>query len=258
VFNGGINCSILDGWWDEAYNPNCGWAIGRGESYSENIYQNEVESNAIYDLFEKEIAPLFYDRDKDGIPRGWIARMKSSMIEICPQFNIHRMVREYSQRCYFPATLRFNEFVENKAGKATEIAKWKYKINTEWRGVHIESVEAESPERVRVGDDLKVRATLKLGSLTPKDLSVQIYHGPIDARGNIVEGEVVQMSASGKADSGDSLFTGAIRYFRSGRHGFTVRVMPHHDELSSPFETGLIQWANETEQEESPVLTSLK
>lgn len=244
VFNGGINCSILDGWWDEAYNPSCGFAIGRGEVYNELAYQDEVESNTIYDLLEKEIAPLFYDRDKDNIPRGWIALMKSAMIGICPQFNIHRMVREYSQRCYFPASSRFAEFTANGAEKAREIATWKHTVNNEWKQVRIEYVDTELPEKVRVGDDLKVRAYVQLGALAANDLSVQIYHGPIDAWGNIVEGEVVQMSQSGTAPNGAAIFSGAIRYFRSGRHGFTVRVCPHHDDMSSPFETGLIQWAS--------------
>jgi glycogen phosphorylase len=247
VFNGGINCSIPDGWWDEAYAPTCGWAIGRGEHYSdaELTYQDEVESNTIYDLLEKEIAPLFYDRDKDEIPRGWIARMKTAMIEICPQFNIHRMVREYSQRCYFPASTRLSEFIADNAEKARQIASWKQTVNSVWKNLRIESVDAELPEKVRVGDDLKVRATIHMGSLTAQDLSVQIYHGPVDARGDIVQGEVVQMTQDGTSASGAAIFTGAIRYFRSGRHGFTVRILPHHDDLSSPFETGLIQWASE-------------
>lgn len=249
VFNGGINCSILDGWWDEAYTPSCGWAIGRGEVYSDADYQDEVESSTIYDILEKEIAPLFYERDKDDIPRAWIARMKTSMMDICPQFNIHRMVREYSQRCYFPATTRYAEFAAKKAEKARDLAAWKYKINTEWKGIKIVSVETQLPEKVRVGDDLKIQATLQLGTLSSEDLSVQIYHGPIDAHGGISGGEVVQMTLNGKAENGAFKFSGAIRYFRSGRHGFTVRVLPHHSDLSSPFETGLIQWAEETSKE---------
>lgn len=250
VFNGGLNCSILDGWWDEAYTPNCGWAIGRGEVYSELSYQDEVESNAIYDLFEKEIAPLFYERDKDDIPRRWISLMKTAMMEICPQFNIHRMVREYGQRCYFPASNRYLEFLQNNGEKAKQLAAWKYKVNTEWKGVRIENVDTESPEKVRVGDDLKVSARVHLGALGADDVSVQIYHGPIDTHGNIVDGEIVQMNLTGKkSESGASVFSGAIRYFRSGRHGFTVRVLPHHDDLSSPFDTGLIQWAAENSRE---------
>ncbi|MBX9688036.1 MAG: alpha-glucan family phosphorylase [Candidatus Obscuribacterales bacterium] len=249
VFNGGLNCSILDGWWDEAYNPGCGWAIGRGEVYNDTAYQDELESNTLYDLLEKEISPLFYDRDKDDIPRAWIARMKTSMMEICPQFNIHRMLREYSERMYFPASKRYKEFLSDNVQKARDLASWKYKLNTQWKGVHIESVKAELPQKLCVGDELKVSALIQLGQLSAEDLSVQIYHGPIDAHGNIVDGAVVPMTLSGKAEGAAHLFTGVIRYFRSGRHGFTVRVLPDHADLSSPFETGLIQWGSESKQE---------
>lgn len=238
VFNGGLNCSILDGWWDEAYNPNCGWAIGKGEVYSDSAYQDDVESNALYDLLEKEIAPLFYERDKSGIPRAWMSRMKSAMMEICPQFNINRMVREYCQTAYFPSTERYSDFVEKDSARAKALSAWKRRVHFQWNDVRIESVEAVVPETVSVGDDMTVRVKMYLGGLDATDVSVQIYHGPIDAYGNIVNGEAVAMQPGT-----ESLFTGTIRYFRSGRHGFTVRVLPHHEDESSPFETGLIQWA---------------
>jgi glycogen phosphorylase len=118
-------------------------------------------------------------------------------------------------------------------------------VNTEWRGLRIDSVETDIPEKLRVGDDLGVRAQIHLGALTADDISVQIYHGPIDAHGNIAEGQTVEMGATGKADNGATVFSGAIRYIRSGRHGFTVRVVPDHDDLTSQFEMGLIQWAGE-------------
>src|SRR5262249_5299941 len=105
LFNGGINCSVLDGWWDEAYDAESGWAIGHGEVYADANYQDDVESAAVYDLFDKEIVPLFYKRDSDGRPREWINRMKASMLKLCPQFNVNRMVREYAVRAYFPAGL---------------------------------------------------------------------------------------------------------------------------------------------------------
>jgi starch phosphorylase len=244
IFNGGINCSILDGWWDEAYTPRDGWAIGRGEVYSDPMYQDEVESNALYDLLEKEIITKFYERDKDDIPRSWIQRMKTSMVDLAPQFNVNRMVREYALRTYLPASVRFSEFLESDASRAREMAAWKNRLSNDWHNVRIESVEAQVPDTVHVGDDMRVRALVSMGPLSPEDVSVQIYHGRLDAYGSFVEGEVAPMVLSEQKD-GKSLFTGAIRYFKSGRHGFTVRVLPHHDDMGTPFETGLIQWASD-------------
>lgn len=251
VFNGGLNCSILDGWWDEAYNAKTGWAIGRGEVYEDedSEYQDEVESNSVYELLEKEIAPLFYERDKDDIPRRWIAKVKTAMMEICPQFNIHRMVREYTERMYFPAISRYQDFLSNNGKKAKEMADWKYKINTEWRGVKIDSVETDLPEKIRVNDDLSIRALIHLGQLSADDLSVQIYYGSLDEHGHIKDGQTVEMKVTGKADNGASIFTGAIKYVRSGRHGFTVRVLPSHADLSSSFELALISWASDNVRE---------
>lgn len=248
AFNGGINVSILDGWWDEAYTPHVGWAIGHGEVYSDPTYQDDVESNALYDLLEKEIIPTFYDRDKNGRPRSWVARMKNSMLELCPQFTINRMVREYALRVYFPAETRSNEFLGNKAQKAKDLATWKQRLQQNWRDVRIESVEAADAvdKKVQVGDDMRVRAWVQLGNhLKPEDLTVQIYHGPLDPSGEITEGEVVPMSFGDEQKGTSCLFSGAIRYFKSGRHGFTVRVLPHHDDLVTPFETGLLHWASE-------------
>ncbi len=246
LFNGGINVSILDGWWDEAYEPNVGWAIGRGEVYADPAYQDDVESNALYDLLEKEIIPMFYDRDKNGRPRQWLARMKNSMQVLCPEFSISRMVREYALRMYFPAVSRSSEFLANGAAKAKELAAWKSKLSKNWKDVHIESVEAGKEDKVQVGDDMRVRARVHLGQLSPDDVSVQIYHGPIGPSGNINEGEIIPMLLSDESKSSAvSLFTGAIRYFKSGRHGFTVRVVPHHDDLGTPFETGLLHWASQ-------------
>ncbi|HEY9715757.1 MAG TPA: alpha-glucan family phosphorylase, partial [Chroococcales cyanobacterium] len=185
LFNGGMNVSILDGWFDEAYVPNVGWAIGRGEVYSDSEYQDELESRMLYELFEKEIIPMFYDRDKDGRPRQWLSRMKASMSELCPQFSINRMVREYAQRVYFPLQARATQFLDKDAEKAKEMSNWKQKVYRSWKEIAIDSVEATAPEKLQVGDDMRVRAWVKLGQLNPEDVSVQIYHGQLDQNGEI-------------------------------------------------------------------------
>jgi starch phosphorylase len=245
-FNGGINVSTMDGWWDEGYEPHVGWAIGHGEVYSDPAYQDDVESDAFYDLLEKEIIPTFYDRDKDGRPRAWLERMKAAMLKLCPMFSINRMVREYATRAYFPAQERYFEFLAADADKAKKLADWKAKLSKSWREVFIDSVESSAADKLQVGDDMRVRAWVSLGELSPEDVAVQIYHGAVDQNGNIAEGEIVPMTYTDSGDKGSlSLFSGTIRYFKSGRHGFTVRIVPHHDDLLSAFDTGLLHWASE-------------
>ncbi|HEY9684227.1 MAG TPA: alpha-glucan family phosphorylase [Oculatellaceae cyanobacterium] len=245
AFNGGINVSILDGWWDEAYEPQLGWAIGRGEVYDDPDYQDKVESQALYDLFEKEIIPTYYDRDRDNRPRNWLARMKAELLALCPQFSINRMVREYATEVYFPLFTRQKLFLEKDATRAKEIAAWKQELQRAWSGVHIDSVDAESPEKLQVGDELKVKALVQLNALKIDDVSVQIYHGPINSYGDITDGEVIPMKFTGHSKGTLTPFEGSIKYFKSGRHGFTVRILPHHADLSSPYETGLVHWASE-------------
>ena len=105
-------------------------------------------------------------------------------------------------------------------------------------------MEATAQEKVQVGDDMRVRAWVNLGDLSPDDVSVQIYHGLVDTHGNIAEGKIIPMH-TGETKGSTILFSGAIRYFKSGRHGFTVRVIPHHDDQSSPYETALVHWATQ-------------
>ncbi|MBS1989017.1 MAG: alpha-glucan family phosphorylase [Cyanobacteria bacterium SZAS LIN-3] len=244
AFNGGLNCSILDGWWDEAYEPAIGWAIGQGEMYADTDYQDEVESNAFYDLLEKEIVPAFYNREADGRPKAWLQRMKKSLLALCPVFSINRMVREYATNMYWPAAARFQQFLAEDSVKAKNLAHWKKSLKDRWSRVKIGSVEAQPGETMKVGDDMKVSAWVDLGDFKPGELAVQIYHGPIDQTGNIVDGEVIPMTVGDEKKGSLTLFSSAIRYYQSGRHGFTVRVLPHHDDMASLFDTAHILWAS--------------
>src|SRR5436190_5348582 len=123
--NGGINLSILDGWWVEGYAQDNGWAIGAGEEYTDLHYQDDVESRAIYDLLEQEIVPLFYNRSSDGVPRGWVRFMKRSMSTCCPVFNTNRMVQEYIEKCYWPSAQRFDRLAADGLKNAAKLAEWR-------------------------------------------------------------------------------------------------------------------------------------
>lgn len=242
--NGVLNVSILDGWWDEAYRPEIGWAIGRGEEYSSEAYQDEIESSALYDLLEKEILPMFYERGPDRLPRRWIARMKKAMTTLCPVFNTNRMVREYSERFYFPAGDHFERLFATDFSRAKKLAAWKTHVRAHWRELRIEKVESPSALQLKVGDKIAVRAWIRLGALTPQDLSVELYLGRMDAEGNIVDTDVTRMEFKESSKEGLALFeVWAIPCSKSGLHGYTVRVVPRHEDLWNPWELGLILWA---------------
>jgi starch phosphorylase len=244
--NGALNLSVLDGWWDEAYTPETGWAIGRGEEYTEDQYQYQdmVEANAIYDLLEKEIVPLFYDRGRDGLPRDWIARMKATIRDGAAVFNTNRMVREYFERCYLPSIERAQRLMADDLVRAKALASWKASLRQQWGQIRIERVWTETPDsqEVKVGDQLQVQAQLHLGPLNPTDIALELFYGPLDAEGMIVEGQAIPMLIAQSKAKGKYIFAGAISCHTSGRHGYALRIVPHHEDLGNPFEMGLLLW----------------
>jgi starch phosphorylase len=241
--NGAINLSVPDGWWDEAYTVNTGWAIGHGEEYADEAYQDEVESNDLYDLLEKEIVPLFYTRTEDGLPRGWISKMKTAMRSIGPEYNTNRMVREYTEQMYIPALKRHTLLTSDQLKHAKKLAVWKSQLAAAWHSVRIVEVNAEKNENLKVGDQFVVRAILELGSLKPEDVSVELFFGTLNAAGEIESPHVAPMEHRQRTKGKPDEFVATITLESSGRIGHTVRVLPHHEDVENPFRLGLMQWA---------------
>lgn len=243
LVNGGLNLSILDGWWVEAFevDPNVGWAIGKGEEYEDIEYQDEVEANALCDLLEKEVIPLFYDRGPDDLPRGWINKMKTSMRRLCPVFNTNRMVQEYTEKCYIPAYHNNEKLFKNDFELSKILAKWKVDVGQHWYELDIIKVEADTSSDLTVNDELNVNCWVRLGSLKPEDVNVEIYYGVIDHNGKIVNGNSHKMQVNGHSD-GIYHYLGKISCTTSGLHGFTIRILPFHENLVNPYEMHLIYW----------------
>ncbi len=243
AMNGLPNLSILDGWWDEADYVKTGWPIGHGELYADEGYQDEVEANSFYDLLEQEIVPLFYDRDKEGLPRKWIAKMKDAIRLNCPTFNTARMLRDYATIGYFPASDR-NHVVTNdnyQAGK--DLAHWKEKMLKHWSDLKIHTVDVSAPEDINVNQAISVKSLIHLGNLEPHDVQVELYKGAVDTNGKITDADTAVMTYQGRDGEGNSLYTSEIAYAASGLQGLSLRVLPHNPHLSNPYELGLIQWA---------------
>lgn len=245
IYNGGLNASILDGWWAEGYDPTVGWAIGSGEEYEQHEWdlQDFIEAQALYNMLEQDIIPAFYTRTRDGLPRQWISRMKASMRKLAPFFNTHRMVKEYTEEYYMPAHQRFVALSQPDLSRGKAFAKWKERVRENWKTVAIERVEVE-PEHLKVNENVTVRAWVDLGTLTPQDVSVQLYYGALDSRGQIVAGETIDMQY-GSTDDGGTVheFSTTLSYATTGKRGLSVRVLPNHEDLASPIQSGLLVWA---------------
>jgi starch phosphorylase len=244
--NGGLNCSILDGWWVEGYDGDNGWAIGAGEEYTDLAYQDEVESRALYDLIEQDIAPLFYTRGGDGLPRGWIRRMKRAILTLVPVFNTNRMVEEYTERCYVPSHRRFSRLSSDHLKAAHELAEWRKRVASEWGNLRVELIEAPTAETHKVGSVFPVKVRVNLGNFTPDDVEVQLCHGVLDAMGEIAEPRATVLHPESPVSLNGTprsvVFTGKVPCYASGQFGFSVRVLPKHANLPHLFESGLVTW----------------
>ena len=240
--NGGINCSIGDGWWPEAANGMNGWTIGDNRIYNNDDYQDFFEAQSLYDLLEKEIIPTFYDRGADGLPRRWIARMKASMRTIPPVFNTNRMVREYVERMYIPAAEEWLDMRKGNYAEARKLASWRIRLRERWHDLRIESVAAQIPREVVVGQAVPVTADIYLGQLRPEDVSVELYYGLITSSGQITQARAVPMRPVEGNGDGRYRYAGDIPCAYSGQHGYAVRVLPAHRNPVARYGLGLVRW----------------
>jgi starch phosphorylase len=245
--NGVLNLSILDGWWDEAYDPSSeppvGWAIGRREAYDDPEYQDDVESDALYSLLEREVVPLFYERSRDGLPRGWVVRMKSTIGRLCHQYNTHRMVGEYAERLYMPAALQFAALSEDDSARARQLARWRRRVRSDWGSVSVADAQVDGFADAAVGSLLTIRSRVRLGPLKPGDVHVQLVIGPVDARQRITDPRCIDMELVAEAEGAEHTYEATVVPARSGLHGYALRVLPSHPDLITPFMPGLITWA---------------
>ncbi len=242
ALNGVLNCSVLDGWWDEAYETDLGWAIGRGETYNNHDTQDDIESQSLYDLFEQYIIPLFYDRDGHNMPRQWVDRMKQCIATLAPQFNTNRMVKQYTEQFYLPAHHRANLLVRDSLKNAVALSQQKQRLREAWQHIGIEDVQADTKLPLGLRDQLEITAVAHLERLNPEEVRVQAYVGLLDNDGQITDGRAYDLQHV--EDLGDSRhrFRGVVDPITSGRHGFAVRLVPGGEVFEGIVEPGLIRW----------------
>jgi glycogen phosphorylase len=240
--NGVLNCSILDGWWVEGYSPDVGWAIGHGETYPDVGFQDHVESQALYDILEKQIIPLFYNRTMDNLPREWIARMKNCISKLTPAFNTNRMVRDYTQKFYVPSFARGKVLAEASLSRAIALAHAKDNLRHRWGAIRIVGVHASGNGHFKVGDTMQVEAMVDLPGIDPAELSVQLYTGAVGGQGEIDSPQSLPMTHTRTMAPDRHVYVGQIACQTSGRQGFAIRILPGVKDMATPFEPGLIIW----------------
>ncbi|MEU1013896.1 glycosyltransferase family 1 protein [Streptomyces sp. NPDC005890] len=240
ALNGCLNLSVLDGWWDEWFQPDFGWAIPTADGAgTDPDRRDDIEAAALYDLLEQRVAPRFYERGRAGLPDRWIEMVRQTLSLLGPKVLAGRMVREYVDRLYVPAAQAHRALTPDTA---SELAAWKARVRAAWSGVSVDHVETTATSATaELGTSVGLRVRVALGSLTPDDVEVQAVSGRVDAEDRITDATVVPLKPTGTPDlEGRLLYEGPLSLDRTGPYGYTVRILPTHRLLASAAELGLL------------------
>ncbi|MDT3399461.1 alpha-glucan family phosphorylase [Streptomyces sp. B1866] len=261
ALNGGLNLSVRDGWWDEWYEPDYGWAIPTADgTATDEARRDELEAAALYDLLEEHVTPRFYDREGvggSGPPPRWTAMVRQTLTGLGPKVLADRMVRDYVERLYAPAARSHRTMDPRTAG---DLAGWKTRVRGAWPRVAVDHVEAALPAATQdgaaeLGATLALRVRVALGGLEPADVEVQAVAGRVDGSDRITDAAEVALKPAGGPDAeGHWLYEGPLPLDRTGPFGYTVRVLPAHRLLASSAELGLVALPTEAVSEAAGVL----
>lgn len=231
VLNGGLTLSTSDGWWDEMATDRAGWTIATVD-INDRAQRDRLEAESLYSLLENSVVPLFYDRDENGVPLGWLDKVRNSLVEIAPKVTATRMVRDYVTELYTPASQAAAEFVTNPS-LVKEFTEFKHRVSRAWGAVRVSDVR----EQVE-GDSLQVSASVGLGEIPEADVRVEVLYGEVNSAGEVRSPERVAMSREA-----DGRYAATVRIVQPGEVGYTVRVVPSHPALAHTAEMGLVRMA---------------
>ncbi len=238
ALNGGLNLSILDGWWDEWYDGENGWAIPTADGVDDPDHRDDLEAAALYDLVEGSVAPRFYDRDERGLPTRWLEMVRHTLSSLGPKVLASRMVADYVTGLYVPAA---SSGRATTADAARDLAAFKSRVRSQWPSVRVDHVESDGvSDSPQVGDEVLLRAFVSLGALAPEDVDVQVVYGRVTPSDTLTDTVTATLRHAETYEAGRHRFDGGLKLRRTGPFGYTVRVLPRTDLLAAPAEMGLV------------------
>jgi starch phosphorylase len=242
ALNGALNLSIRDGWWDEWFDGENGWAIPSADGVTDPDRRDEVEARALYDLIEQQVATRFYDRDNGGIPTRWTQMVRHTLKTLGPKVMATRMVRDYVNDLYAPAAASAERLAADKYRAAKVLAHWRADVLSAWPGVKVLHVESQVEGDPQLGGRLHLRAEVALNGLHDADVDVEAVYGSVDVEDRLTDLRTVSLVQVENGDS-PSRFEGEVPLERTGSFGYTVRVLPKNDLLATPAELGVVATA---------------
>lgn len=255
AINGSLNLSVMDGWWDEMYDGENGWAIPTANNDASTEERDNIEAAALYELLENQVAPKFYgttvssgagaagpsEPGAEQVPTHWVSMIKHTLATLGPAVSAERMLHDYVNTLYRPAAVAGRDAVADSFAQAKGLAAWISKVRSSWPGVHVEHVDSMGvSEEPQIGDVLRVNAYVSLQALGSADVSVDVAFGRAGESDELSDVTIVELAPAEDLGSGRHLFSGDLVIDRSGPFGYTVRILPQHQALASKAELGLI------------------
>lgn len=241
ALNGGLNLSIRDGWWDELYDGENGWAIPTADGVSDPNRRDDLEAGALYELLATQVAPRFYQRNDDGVPTGWVAMVRHTLTTLRPQVQASRMVQEYIESYYAPAARSSAALHADSFAGARELAAYRCRVTRVWPGVRVAAVDSfGTPDVLELGSQLTVRAAVELAGLQLSDVEVQVVVGRVGDDDEMHDTMTVPMKHAGHSDGSGERYEANVTLPHAGIVGYTVRVLPRHRLMVAPTEFGLV------------------
>lgn len=243
VMNGTIHFSVLDGWWVEGYKKEAGWALPQENAYDSNDLQDELDAETIYNIFEEEILPAFYDRNMNGIPEKWVSYIKNTFAQVAPNFTTARMIKDYQDRFYTPQAERSARLVASDYKLAKEIAVWKSVVSSVWDQIEVKNVQITDgiTNVLKIGEVYPARVVVDIKSLKPEDLNVEmvITENSKDSRPELIECLPFVVE---KSEGQVITYKLELNLMNAGAFGYAIRIVPNHQELPHRQDFRYLKW----------------
>lgn len=242
VMNGTIHFSVLDGWWVEGYKPEAGWALPLERSFDVQEYQDELDAETIYNIFEQEIIPTYYNRNKNGISHNWVSYVKNTIAKVAPNFTMRRQLNDYIERFYEPQAARFEKLRNNNLEKAKALSAWKNKVAEAWDGIKLVETNIEDgiAKTYKTGEKHPASITIDLNGLSTDEVGVEVVLvEKQEDKDILIESHEFK---SQKQDGNTVVYTTDLTIMNPGSYDYGIRIFPKNEDLPHRFDFNYVKW----------------
>jgi len=243
VMNGVVNFSVLDGWWAEGYSENAGFAIKEARTYANQQFQDELDAEIIYSVFEDEILPLYYDQSKDGVPVKWVQYIKNTVSDVAPNFTMKRMLEDYQQKFYRKLIERAGKVNGDFYKMAADYAEWKSEMRSKWHEIKLEKLMVPDSSRgsLTLEDSFSTEVTIYTNGILPEHLGVEVLFGKKD-QGRVKKILFSKEMPLKEIEGKNATYAVEIPAFQAGSYSYAFRIFPKHELIPHRQDFCLVKW----------------